>query len=192
MPTMPQKKLKLPKWSAELARPIDIPGLSLLDPKPPDERWAEVLAEVPKARVAKLPALAKALGLPPGPRDASSLAALAAWYSAIAVELAVPVCPGFQLKLPSSKLFHREKIGFWFAYIEKLKRDGRVKSDLEGCTKILEETQPELARPHNEAKLRQQARTFANLIYPRAHEPEAPSAPSLSGFGFTKLGALSP
>jgi hypothetical protein len=159
MPTMPRKKLNLPKWSGELARPIDIPW-SLLDPKPPDESGPEVV----KARVAKLPALAKALRLPPGPRDASSLAALAAWYAAFALELAVRVCPGFQLKPPSSKLFQRGNLPVWFAFIDKWKRHGHVKSDLEGCTKILKLAQPELAQPHNKAKLRQQALTFRNLI----------------------------
>jgi hypothetical protein len=157
MPTMPRKKLNLPKWSGELARPIDIPSLwSLLSPKPLEERRPDVL----KAQEAKLPALAKALGLPPAPREA----ALEAWYAAIARELAVLVCPGFQLKPPSSKLLHRGKIGWWFGFIEKWKRDGCVKSDVEGCAKILKIAQPELARPHNKAKLQQQAQTFANLI----------------------------
>jgi hypothetical protein len=154
---MPRKQLNLPKWSGELAKPIDIPSLwGLLNPKPLDERWVEVS----KARIAKLPALARALGLPPEPREA----AREAWYAAIAVELAALVCPGFQVKLPSSKLFHRGNIGWWFVLIEKWKRDGRFKSDLEGCAEILKLTQPELARPHNKAELRQRARTFANLI----------------------------
>jgi hypothetical protein len=152
---MARKKRNLPKWSGELARPIDIPW-SLLDPKPPDKRGPEVV----KARIAKLPALAKALGLPSPPRGA----ALGAWYAAIALELAVLVCPGFQVKPPSSKLFQRGNIPVWFAFIDKWKRDRRVKSDLEGCTEMLKLTQPELARPHNKAKLRQRARTLANLI----------------------------
>jgi hypothetical protein len=37
---MSRKKLNLPKWSGELARPIDIPSLyGLLNPKPMEERW---------------------------------------------------------------------------------------------------------------------------------------------------------
>jgi hypothetical protein len=154
---MPRKKLNLPKWSGELAKPIDIPGLhGLLNPKSWDERWAEVL----EAQIAKLPGLARELGLPPGPREGAA----EAWYASVLLGLAVLVCPGFQVKLPSSKLFHRRNIGFWFAFIEKWKRDGRVKSDLEGCTEILELAQPELAQPRNKEKLRGQARTFANLI----------------------------
>jgi hypothetical protein len=154
---MARKKLNLPKWSGELARRIDIPSLwGLLNPKPLEERWAEV----PKARIAKLPALAKALGLPPPPQEA----VLEAWYAAIALELAVLVCPGFQVELPSSKLFDRVNITWSFAFIEKWKRDGCVKSDLEGCTKKQKLWQPEMARPQNKEQLRQQARTFANLI----------------------------
>ena len=154
---MSRKQLNLPKWSGELARPIDIPSLwGLLNPKPLEERWAEVL----KAQEAKLPALAKALGLPPAPREKSR----EAWYAAIAIELAAVVCPGFQVKPPSSNLFHRENIWWWLPFIDKWKRDGRFKSDLEGCTQILKDTQPELDRPHNKAELRQRARTFANLI----------------------------
>jgi hypothetical protein len=152
---MSRKKLNLPRWSGELARPIDIPW-SFLNPKSLEERWPEVF----EARVAKLPALAKALGLPPRPRGA----AREAWCAEIALELAVLVCPGFQVKPPSSKLFHRGNIGWWLAFIDKWKRDGRVKSDLEGCTKILKLWQPELAQPHNRTKLRQQALTFANSI----------------------------
>jgi hypothetical protein len=153
--TMTRKKRNLPKRSGELAKPIDIPW-SLLDPKPPDESGPEVV----KARIEKLPALAKALGLPSPPRAA----ALEAWYAAIALELAVLVCPGFQVKPPSSKLFQRGNIPVWLAFIDKWKRDGRVKSDLEGCTKILKLARPELARRLNRVKLRQQALTFANLI----------------------------
>jgi hypothetical protein len=157
MPTMARKKRNLPKWSGELAEPIDFPSVSgLLKPKPMEELWPEVL----EARVAKLPALARALGLPPGP----PATAREAWFADIALQLAVLVCPGFQLKLPSSKLFHRKMVGFWFAHIEQLKRDRRVKTDLEGCTESLKLIQPELARPHNKTKLQQQARTFANLI----------------------------
>jgi hypothetical protein len=155
MPIMSRKKRNLPKWSGELARPIDIPW-SLLDPKPPDERGPEVV----KARMAKLPALAKAFGLPSPPRGA----ALEAWYVAIVLELAVLVCPGFQVKPPSSKLFQRGNIPVWFAFIDKWKRDGLVKSDREGCTEILKKTRPELGQRRNKAKLQQQARTFANLI----------------------------
>jgi hypothetical protein len=157
MPNMARKKLNLPKWSGELAKPIDIPSLyGLLNPKPLEERWLEVV----KARVAKLPALARALGLRPGPPET----AREAWYAEIAVELAVLVCPGFQVKPPSSKLLDRGKIGIWFLFIEKWKRDGSVKSDLEGCTEILKFAHTELKRPRNKAKLRRRARTFANLI----------------------------
>jgi hypothetical protein len=169
---MALKKLNLPKWSGELARPIDI-RWSLLNPKPPEERWEEVL----EARVAKLPALAKALGLPPRPRGA----AREAWYAEIALELAVLVCPGFQEKPPPSKLTHPRNIRWLLAFIDKWKRDGGhvkfdleecaeipklepVKSDLEGCEEILKLEQPELARPHNTTKLRQRARTLANSI----------------------------
>jgi hypothetical protein len=151
---MSRKKLNLPRWSGELARPIDIPW-SFLNPKSLEERWPEVF----EARAAKLPALAKALGLPPQPREA----ALEAWYAAIALELAVLVCPGFQVKPPPSKLFHRGNIGWWFTFIDKSKQVGRIKSDFEGCTEIL-----------------------------KLAQPEAPSAPWLSGFNFTKSGALAP
>jgi hypothetical protein len=154
---MARKKLNLPKWSGELARPIDIAGIwGLLNPKPPEERWADVR----EAQVAKLPALARALGLQPGPREG----ALEAWYATIVLELAALVCPGFQVKLPSPKLFNPTNIKWFFNFIEKWKGDGRVKSDLEGCTQILKFAEPELAQPHNKTKLRQQARTLANLI----------------------------
>ena len=153
---MTRKKLNLPKWSGELARPIDIPW-SFLNQKSLKERWPEVF----RTRVAKLPALARALGVPPRPRE---VVLLEAWYAAIALELAILVCPGFQVKPPRSKLFHRGNIGWWFTFIDKSKRVGCIKSDLEGCVEILKLTQPELARLHNKAKLQQQARTFANLI----------------------------
>lgn len=170
---MARKKLDLPKWSGELAKPIEIPALwGLLNPKPFEERWVEVL----EAQAAKLPALAKALGLPPPPGEA----ALEAWYAAIAFELAALVCPGFRVKPPPSKLTHSRNIRWLLAFIDKWKRDGGhvpfdleegaepklepVKSDLEGCEKILKLAQPELARPHNKAKLRQQALTLANSI----------------------------
>jgi len=159
---MPRKQLNLPKWSGELAKPIDIPALySLLnDQKRFDECWNEL----DLAREKKMPLLAKTLGYQINEGALNDETVRLSLYRAITFRLASLVCPGFQLKLPSSKLFHRGNIGFWFVYIEKMKRDGSVKSDLQGCTDILKDTQPELARPHNKAKLRQQARTFANLI----------------------------
>jgi hypothetical protein len=130
MPNMARKKLNLPKWSGELARSIDI-RWSLLNPKTLEERWPEVF----EARLAKLPALAKALGLPPRPRE---VVLLEAWYAAIAVELAVLVCPGFQEKPPPSKLTHPRNIRWLLAFIDKWKRDGgHVKFDLEEGAEIL-------------------------------------------------------
>jgi hypothetical protein len=153
---MPRKQLDLPKWSGELAKPIDIPGGWSLDKEGVDKGMVELLG----ARLEKLQLLAKALGVPSLEKTSDPVV----FYAAIAIELACLVCPGFQLKPPSRNLFNRRAAPGWLFWIELLKRDGRVKSDLEGCMFVLKVVQPELARPHNKSKLRQQALTLRNLI----------------------------
>ena len=155
MPNMARKKLNRPKWSGELAKPIDIPW-SLLDPNPPDECGPEVV----KAQITNCRPSPRRLGF--HHRLAGQRLKLGMPHSFLSWR---SLCvPGFQVKPPSSKLFQRGNIPVWLAFIDQWKRDRRVKSDLEGCTKILRLARPELAKRLNGVKLRQQARTFANLI----------------------------
>jgi hypothetical protein len=158
---MPRKRLNLPKWSGELAKPIDL--RSVWSPGPEvSQKDGELLRQ---AKEQKMPLLAKALGLPVTKAVVDDYALRLHLYREIAFKLATLVCPGFQLKTTArTGNFPRKLVREVLAGIELLKQRRRIKSDFEGCLEFLRYGQPELTQSGNKTRWHQRARTLAKLV----------------------------
>jgi hypothetical protein len=163
---MPRKALRLPnfnvEFTGELARPV---ASNVIFPEDQKD-WAEYSnqrsQQLLEARLKKMPLLAKALRLNFDHLDLKLDAHRVTFYSSIAMQLAILVCPGFQEKRRSKT--PPEFVRWLLMRIEKGKTDGQYKSDLDGCLDWLKQTQPELALSRNKTHLNARARTLRNLI----------------------------
>jgi hypothetical protein len=157
------RTLKGKRLSGPLATPIDT---SAIIPLSRDDLWAEYFerhfADLRRQRMAKMPELARHLGINFEHLDAANPDDMVLLCSCIGLELARLVIPGFQEK--PGGLWRRSKDFAILVEIEKLKQRGTITSDFNGCIMYLTKRDPELARPHNETELKQKARTLQNRV----------------------------
>lgn len=159
---MPRKVSKIPKFTGELAKPIDTRIVFPANKQYWDEYIKKKLDALDKERLRKIPLLAKFLGIKFDHLDLNKWEDLAAFYGCLAMNLAILVCPGFQHKQPSKT--PREIVRWLLIAIEKGKAMGVYKSDLDGCVDFLKQHEPELVRPGNRTALQKRARTLRNLV----------------------------
>jgi hypothetical protein len=159
---MPRKASKLPKFTGELAKPVSSDVIVPLDRKHWDEFIRFRSDQIHTARLKKMPLLATCLGISFDHLNLKDGADRAAFFGAIAMNLAILVCPGFKEKSPGK--WPREIVRWVLMGIEEGKSIGQCKSDLDGCISFLKQSEPELARPQNRTQLRKRARTLRNLI----------------------------
>jgi hypothetical protein len=178
------KTLKDKKLTGPLVTRIDT-GIIL--PLGRKDLWQELsdkhCAELRRQRIAKMPYLARHLGIQFEHLDLSSHAGMVSFYGCIAENLAALLIPGFQPK----------KAGKWPAavvvgilvVIEKGKQRGEFASDLDGCIWAIKDTEPEMARPKNKGELVRKAKTLRNRIakqraeFNRAHAKTLHKKPRL-------------
>jgi hypothetical protein len=164
MTDKPLKSLNGKKFTGPLAAPIDTGIIFPLGL--PKDRWQEYIDknydELHRQRVAKVPYLARHLGIQFEHLDLSSDAGLIAFYGCIVENLARLLIPGFQEK----------NDGKWppaivlraLGEVERGKRLGEYASDLEGCKYMMTLIEPDLALPRNRTRLKQRARTLENRV----------------------------
>ena len=147
--------------AGELTQPIDhglyMPFLGAVGSR----EWAKYLAERKKElrrrRTAKMPALARHLGIDVDRFNLSPENGLG-WmmlYAVIAERLTEELIPGFQEK--SRGTLPREVLGQARIAIALLRVKGNVQSQLEACEEIIKLWYPQLAKPGCKSELKRKA-----------------------------------
>lgn len=158
---MTRKTSKLPKFTGELAAPIETTVVFGANEEYWKKQSDQRSAELHKLRVKKMPALARALGIKFDHLDLNKEADMVSFYGCVAMNLAILVCPGFREK---ERKTSRELVRHALVAIEQAKQLGHIKSDLDGCIAIVRSLEPELAKASNRTRLKQRALTLRNLI----------------------------
>lgn len=164
MASNPVKSLNGKKLSGELLKPIDHGLYMPLDPDSPPNYLAEVSKELRRQRMAKMPALARHLGIDVDALDLSTDDSLdwAILLRAVALDLAAAVIPGFQEK-PRGK-HPREIIRLGRVTIDALKMRKPGISDFDACREIVKLERPEMASPGRQSELDAEARQMMNRV----------------------------
>ena len=164
MTDKPLKSLNGKKFDGPLATPIDTGFFFPLGL--PKDQWQQYidkhLDELHRRRIAKVPYLARHLGIKFEHLDLSKYPDMVAFYGCIVENIARLLIPGFE----------ENKDGKWpraivrraLEEIERGKRLGEYASDLEGCKYMMMLIEPDLARPRNKSQLEQRAKTLRNLV----------------------------
>lgn len=163
MADKPLKSLNGRKFAGVLAKPIDAGIIFPLGRKDlwqefQDRRWAELRRQ----RMAKMPHLARHLGIQFEHLDLTSHADLLSFYGCVAENLAMLLIPGFQEKRPGK--WPAETLMQVLVTIEKGKQAGFFASDLAGCMACLKQLDSSLARPANRTHLKARAMTLQNRV----------------------------
>jgi hypothetical protein len=151
------------KFEGVLAAPIDT---GIIFPFRPKDLWQEFsdknYDELHRQRIAKMPYLARHLGIQFEGLDLSSYAGMAAFYGCIAENLARLLVPGFQAKREGK--WPRDFICYVLRGVDHWKEAGRYSSDLEACLAFLKMDEPDLARPARKSALVKKAKRLRNLV----------------------------
>jgi hypothetical protein len=174
MKDKPLKSLNGKKFEGPLATPIDT---GIIFPLGRKDLWPEYsdknFDELCRQRTAKMPYLARHLGIQFEHLDLSSHAGMVSFYGCIVENLAALLIPGFQAKKRGK--WPAEIVVRILVAIEKGKQGGEFASDLEGCICVMKLEEPELARPQNKTELVRKAKTLRNRVakqrakFKRAH-----------------------
>jgi hypothetical protein len=147
--------------SGELTQPIDrglyMPFLGAVGSPDGAKYLAERKKELRRLRAAKMPALARHLGIDVDRFNLSPENGLG-WmmmYAVIAERLTEELIPGFQER--SRGILPLEVLGQARIAIALLKLQGKVKSQLEACEEIIKLWNPELAKPGCQSELKRKA-----------------------------------
>jgi hypothetical protein len=159
MAKRPVEFLNGKELAGELTQPIDhglyLPFLGAVGS--PEKYLAERKKELRQRRTAKMPALARHLGIDVERFNLSPENGLG-WmmlYAVIAERLTEELIPGFQEK--SRGTLPREVLGQARIAIALLRLNGRAQSQLEACEEIIKLWNPELAKPGCKSELRRKA-----------------------------------
>jgi hypothetical protein len=112
--------------------------------------------------MAKMPDLARHLGVKFEHLNLTKDADRALFYGSIAENLAALLIPGFQETRAGKWPF--EMVFQILCVIQDQKRCEIIGSDLEGCIEIIKQIDPELARPQNRSQLEKKARSLRNRV----------------------------
>ena len=157
------RSLKGKKFTGPLAEPIDTDIIVPLNRK---DLWKEYsdkrLAELHRLRMAKMPHLARHLGIQFEHLDLTKHADMVSFYGCIAENLAVLLIPGFQEKRAGK--WPADMVMQVLVTIEKGKHLGSFSSDLEGCKAVLKQMEPKLASLANRTQLNGSALTLQNRV----------------------------
>jgi hypothetical protein len=183
------KALKGKKLSGPLATPIDT---GILGPLARRDLTGEYIgqrldeiqlrhaerhpAELHRQRMAKIPDLARHLGIKFEHLDLTKDGDRASFYGSVIETLAALLIPGFQ-EVRAGK-WPREMVVEILFTIENQKNLGKIASDLDGCMMVIEQLEPEKARPKNKSELIRKAKTLRNRVsIQRAELKRFPRAP---------------
>jgi hypothetical protein len=163
MTDKPLKTLNGKKLTGPLAKPIDT---GIIFPLHRKDLWQEFSDkdhdELRRQRIAKMPYLARHLGIQFEHLDLSSHAGMVSFYGCIVENLAALLIPGFQKKKQGK--WPAEIVVRTLVYIEKGKQSGEFENDLDGCMWAIKATEPELARAKNRTELVRKAKTLRNRV----------------------------
>lgn len=166
MASKPAKSLNGKKLSGELLKPIDHGLYMPPDPNSPERPnyLAEINKELRRQRMAKMPDLARHLGIDIGALDLSTDDGpdWAILLGAVALGLAAAVIPGFQEKLRGKH--PREIIRLGRVTIDAVKMRKPGISDFDACREIIKLERPEMASPGRQNELDAEARQMMNRM----------------------------
>ena len=162
---MARAKRRGPKFTGDLAKPIDLRMIAPLNPEERDAFYDRMRDELRKRRLEKLVLLGKHYDIKVDESVVDENQYRVLFFGAIAMRLAIDFVPGFQEK----------KEGKWprvliHAMVEILDwakanraRSG-FKSDFHVALQHVQSADPELRRPGNLSRAKRRARTLCNLI----------------------------
>lgn len=163
MTDKPLKSLNGKKFTGALAEPIDTGVIIPLNRK---DLWPEFLerrhAELRRQRMAKIPDLARHLGIKFDHLDLENHSDLLSLYGSITENLATLLIRGFQEK--QAGRWPDELVMQILVAIEKGKQLGTFASDKDGCKEILKQLEPKLGRPGNRTELDHKVRSLENRV----------------------------
>lgn len=159
---MPRAKRQGPKFTGELARPIDIKIVFPQNKKYWQEFSDKKVAELFKQRKAKIFLLAKFLGIEFEHLDLSKDGDALSFYGCLAMNLAIHFVPGFQEANPGR--WPREIVMWALVDCEKRKQQGDVHSDLPVCLDWVKAMDPEMAKNTNRGTSNKRAMQLRNRV----------------------------
>jgi hypothetical protein len=160
---MPRAKSNLPKFTGVLAKPIESKFDIAINPKYTADSIDKILDDVHSQRVAKLPALASALGIKFDHLDLKSNGGAVSFYGCLVLRLLVVMkVPGFLEKKDGK--WPRDLVARVVGYCERAKQTGDAKSDLEVCLWAVKALDPEMEKTKNRRTAMSRAKQLCNRV----------------------------
>jgi hypothetical protein len=158
----PRRKRPQLTFNGELAKPIDTGVIIPWDRKYWDEYIAKRQDKLFKLRMAKMPELARQLGIKFDHLDLADFRDLTAFYGHVALNLAVWFgIPGFQHAEPK---WPPELVAAVLEECEKAKQSGTAESDLVVCLGVVQVLYPELCGNRSRDSAKTVARQLRNRV----------------------------